>query len=128
MSRRAPISATSIRPTASFMSSGGSATSAVPHPTGKISPADDIRVMEEELVLSDLVMVSARIEKLEKDLKKMKDPEGEKERDLLERLTPFSARGGPPRLSTLPRRGEVPAKLRLPQPETSPSHNQPGRD
>ena len=48
--------------------------------------------MEEELVLADLAMVNARIEKLEKDLKKMKDPEGEKERELLERLTSFPGR------------------------------------
>jgi len=65
----------------------------VPHPRGKISPADDIRVMEEELVLSDLVMVNARIEKLGRDLKKMKDPEGEKEKDVLERLRPFLEEG-----------------------------------
>jgi len=63
------------------------------HPKGKISPADDIRVMEEELVLSDLVMVNARIEKLEKDLKKMKDPDGEKEKEVLERLRPFLEEG-----------------------------------
>ena len=65
----------------------------VPHPKGKISPADDIRLMEEELVLSDLVMVYARIEKLEKDLKKMKDPDGEKEKEILERLHPFLEEG-----------------------------------
>ena len=65
----------------------------VPHPKGKIGPAYDIRVMEEELVLSDLVMVNARIEKLEKDLKKMKNPDGEKEKEVLERLRPFLEEG-----------------------------------
>jgi GTP-binding protein YchF len=65
----------------------------VPQPTGKIGPAYDIRVMEEELVLSDLVMVNARIEKLEKDLKKMKNPEGEKEKEVLERLRPSLEEG-----------------------------------
>jgi ribosome-binding ATPase YchF (GTP1/OBG family) len=44
--------------------------------------------MEEELLLADLVLVDGRLERLEKDLKKMKDPEGEKERDLLGRLRP----------------------------------------
>ena len=44
--------------------------------------------MEEELVLADLVLADSRLERLEKDLKKMKDPEGEKERDLLQRLRP----------------------------------------
>jgi len=61
---------------------------AVPHPRGKINPADDINSMAEELILSDLVMLTARLEKLEKDLRKIKDPEGQKEKDLLERLKP----------------------------------------
>jgi len=55
----------------------------IPHPRGKISPSDDISFMEEELILTDLISVTARLEKLEKDLKKAKDPEGEKEKDLL---------------------------------------------
>jgi hypothetical protein len=59
---------------------------AVPHPAGRVSPADDIRTMEEELALADLVSLEARLEKLDKDLKKAKDAEGEKERDLLARL------------------------------------------
>jgi len=37
---------------------------AVPHPRGKINPADDINSMAEELILSDLVMLTARLEKL----------------------------------------------------------------
>jgi len=65
----------------------------VPQPMGKIGPAYDIRVMREELLLSDLVMVNARIEKLEKDLKKMKSPDGEKEKEVLERLRPFLEEG-----------------------------------
>jgi len=65
----------------------------VPHPKGKIDPAYDIRVMKEELILSDLIMVSARIERLEKDLKKMKSPDGEKEKEVLERLRPFLEEG-----------------------------------
>jgi GTP-binding protein YchF len=60
----------------------------IPHPRGRIDPAGDIRTMEEELVLADLVLADGRLERLEKDLKKMKDPEGEKERDLLRRLRP----------------------------------------
>jgi GTP-binding protein YchF len=57
-------------------------------PRGRVDPAEDIRFMEEELVLADLVAVDARLEKLEKDLKKMKDPEGERERELLDKLRP----------------------------------------
>ena len=64
-----------------------------PHPKGRISPADDIRFMEEELVLADLAAAQARLERLEKDLKKMKDPEAEKERDLLVRLAAFLGEG-----------------------------------
>jgi GTP-binding protein YchF len=60
----------------------------VPHARGRIDPAADARSMEEELLLADLVLVDTRLEKLDKDLKKMKDPEGEKERDLLRRLRP----------------------------------------
>lgn len=67
----------------------------IPHPRGKISPGDDISFMEEELILTDLISVTARLEKLEKDLKKAKDPEGEKEKDLLS-LFRSSLEGGKP--------------------------------
>jgi GTP-binding protein YchF len=60
----------------------------IPPARGRVDPAADIRSMEEELVLADLVLVDTRLERLDKDLKKMKDPEGEKERDLLRRLRP----------------------------------------
>ncbi len=55
---------------------------------GRIDPVADVRSMEEEIVLADLVLVDGRLERLEKDLKKMKDPEGEKELELLRRLRP----------------------------------------
>ena len=60
----------------------------VPAARDRVDPAADIRAMEEELVLADLVLVDGRMERLAKDLKKMKDPEGEKELRLLERLRP----------------------------------------
>lgn len=60
----------------------------VPAARDRVDPAADIRAMEEELVLADLVLVDGRMERLAKDLKKMKDPEGEKEYHLLERLRP----------------------------------------
>jgi GTP-binding protein YchF len=66
----------------------------IPHPKGRIDPGEDIRFMEDELVLADLVLVEGRLERLEKDLKKMKDPDGEKERDLLLRLRPLLESGG----------------------------------
>ena len=55
----------------------------IPHPKGIIRPQDDIHYMEEELMLTDLISASARLEKLDKDLKKAKDSEAEKERTLL---------------------------------------------
>lgn len=58
----------------------------IPHPKGKISPEDDIRSMEEELILADLILVETRIEKLEKELTRKKSSEGEKERELLQSL------------------------------------------
>jgi len=58
----------------------------IPHPKEKISPEDDIRSMEEELILSDLLSIETRLEKLEKELKRSMVPEGEKEKELLDRL------------------------------------------
>lgn len=66
----------------------GFADEDVPHPRGRVDPAADARTMEGELVLADLVLVDGRLERLDKDLKKMKDPEGEKERALLLKLRP----------------------------------------
>lgn len=73
-----------------------------PHPKGRIDPAGDIRFMEEELVLADLAAAHTRLEKLEKDLKKMKDPEGERERELLGRVVSFLGEGRPLRTLALP--------------------------
>jgi len=42
--------------------------------------------MDEELLLADLIAVEARLDKLDKDLKKMKSAEGEREREILARL------------------------------------------
>jgi GTP-binding protein YchF len=60
----------------------------IPPARGRVDPAADVLSMEEELVLADLVLADGRLERLEKDLKKMKDPEGEKEREILLRLRP----------------------------------------
>jgi len=65
----------------------------IPHPKGKISPEDDILSMEEELILADLVSIETRLEKLEKELKRSIVPEGEKEKELLERLRPHLEEG-----------------------------------
>jgi len=58
----------------------------IPHFKDKIDPGEDIQSMEEELILSDLFQVESRMEKLEKELKRTKNSDGEKEKDLLERI------------------------------------------
>lgn len=65
----------------------------IPHPKGRISPEEDIHSMEDELVLSDLVSIESRIEKLEKELKRTKNPEEEKEKELLLQLRSHLEKG-----------------------------------
>ena len=52
---------------------------AVPHPSGTIDPARDVRVMEDEVILADLGVVERRLERLERDIKKGNTPELRKE-------------------------------------------------
>jgi len=54
----------------------------IPH-VGPIDPLRDIKNVEFDLMLSDLGQIEKRLERLEKDLKKMKTPELEKENELL---------------------------------------------
>src|SRR5579863_2075771 len=58
--------------------------SAIPH-AGEIDPLRDIKNVEFDLMVSDLGQIEKRLERLEKDLKKMKTPELEKEFELLKR-------------------------------------------
>src|SRR3984885_8481758 len=51
----------------------------------EIDPLRDIKNVEFDLMVSDLGQIEKRLERLEKDLKKMKTPELEKENDLLKR-------------------------------------------
>ncbi|HZQ90488.1 MAG TPA: redox-regulated ATPase YchF [Terriglobales bacterium] len=57
---------------------------AVPH-VGEIDPRRDARNVDFDLMLSDLAQIEKRLERLEKDLKKMRSPELEKENELLHR-------------------------------------------
>ena len=57
---------------------------AVPH-VGALDPLRDIRNVEFDLMVSDLGQIEKRLERLEKDLKKMKTAELEREFDLLKR-------------------------------------------
>ena len=56
----------------------------VPHPAGSVDAQRDIENVELELILSDLVIAERRLERLEKDLKKQKNPVLEKELHVLQ--------------------------------------------
>ena len=57
----------------------------VPHEKGTVDPIRDLEDVEMELILSDLVVVEKRMERLEKDRKKIKSQELDREQGLLER-------------------------------------------
>ena len=67
----------------------------VPHASGSIDPARDVRTMEDELILADLGVAERRLERIEKDLKKGKSAELEKERDLVQRCKTALEEGKP---------------------------------
>ncbi len=56
------------------------------HPKGSVDARRDILSMEEELLLADLLSIESRINSLEKEIKRTKNPDGEKEIELLQRL------------------------------------------
>ncbi len=58
----------------------------VPHEKGSVDPIRDFEDVEVELILSDLVVVEKRMERLDKDRKKTKAPDLDQEFALLERL------------------------------------------
>ncbi len=58
----------------------------VPHEKGSVDPMRDFADVETELILSDLVVVEKRLERLEKDRKRIKDPNIEHEYQLLVRV------------------------------------------
>lgn len=57
----------------------------VPHEKGSVDPMRDIEDLDMELVLSDLVVVEKRLDRLDKDRKKVKNPELDREAELLHR-------------------------------------------
>ena len=56
---------------------------AVPHSAGSVDPLRDAVTLDLELMLSDLDQIERRLERLEKDLKKKKEPALEREQALL---------------------------------------------
>lgn len=57
----------------------------VPHEHGSVDPIRDSDDLETELVLSDLVVIEKRLERLDKDRKKLKDPTLDREYELLQK-------------------------------------------
>jgi len=57
----------------------------VPHEAGSLDPIRDVENLEIELILSDLVVVEKRLERLDKDRKKLKAPELDHEFEVLQR-------------------------------------------
>ena len=55
----------------------------VPHEKGSVDPIRDAEDVELELILSDLMVIEKRMERLDKDRKKIKNPELDKEFELL---------------------------------------------
>jgi GTP-binding protein YchF len=78
----------------------------VPHERGSVDPARDIEDVETELVLSDLVVVEKRLERLDKDRKKIKNPELDREFELLEKCKVLLDSNQPLRQLTLDAEGE----------------------
>jgi ribosome-binding ATPase len=78
----------------------------VPHEKGSVDPLRDIDDVETELVLSDLVVVEKRLERLEKDRKKIKNPELDREFELLEKCKTMLEADQPLRQLELDAEGE----------------------
>jgi len=55
----------------------------IPHEKGSVDPVRDMEDLETELILSDLLVVEKRLERLDKDRKKIKNPELDREFELL---------------------------------------------
>jgi len=68
---------------------------AVPHPSGAIDPARDVRAMEDEIILADLGVVERRLDRLERDLKKGTNPDLRREQAILIRCRAALEAGQP---------------------------------
>ena len=92
---------------------------AIPH-VGSIDPLRDIKNVEFDLMVSDLGQIEKRLERLEKDLKKMRTPGSRKRirsaqaRQRTSRIRASAARDGDD-----PRGQKAPARLHVPQRETN---------
>lgn len=58
------------------------------HMQGSVDPLRDIDYVNTEFILHDLIFVEKRLDRIEKDLRKVKDEHAVKEREILERFRP----------------------------------------
>src|SRR6266568_9174714 len=77
------------------------ASDTIPHEKGSVDPVRDLEDIETELILSDLVVVEKRLERLDKDRKKVKNPELDREFELLEKCKATLEQDTPLRQLTL---------------------------
>jgi ribosome-binding ATPase len=56
------------------------------HAAGSVGPARDIENINSELILHDMLFIEKRLDRIEKELKKIKDEKSKKEKDLLEKI------------------------------------------
>jgi hypothetical protein len=82
----------------------------VPHEKGSVDPVRDLEDVETELILSDLMVIEKRLERLEKDRKKVKNPELDREFELLVRAKAVLEQNQP--LRQLELEGEDEKRLR----------------
>lgn len=68
---------------------------AIAHPAGSIDPARDAQAMEDELILADLGVAERRIERLDKDMKKIHAVELKQERELVQQCREALEEGRP---------------------------------
>jgi GTP-binding protein YchF len=59
------------------------ASDTIPHEKGSVDPIRDMEDLETELILNDFAVLEKRLERLEKDRKKIKNPELDREYELL---------------------------------------------
>jgi ribosome-binding ATPase len=78
----------------------------IPHEKGSLDPRRDLEDVETELILSDLVVVEKRLERLEKDRKKIKSPDLDHEYALLEKCKAALEQNQPLRQMELDADGE----------------------
>ncbi len=64
----------------------GFTSEAIPHPEGSIGPARDLDLLETEMLLADLQVVTNRLDRVVRDLGKKRSPELESEQKVLTRF------------------------------------------